>query len=341
LKTAVLLSGGVDSTMAAYLLKQQGHEIIGMTMINWDEEVAAKAREAAKWLGVEHHIIDLRDRFARQVVAYFCSTYEEGHTPNPCVFCNQYIKFGCLLDKAGEMGCDYVATGHYARVKFNSHLNEYELLKGFDPHKDQSYFLYRLSQAQLARVLFPLGEMRKTEVISMASALGVPVVKAVKYKESQEICFISGDYRHFLRERISFAPGDIVDREGNILGRHKGLPFYTIGQRKGLGVSGGRPLYVTDMDREHNRLILGEAKYLLKLKLNLTDVHFISQRGLSLPLQVEAKIRYAAQPATAWLSNDQKGWSLEFETPQRAITPGQSAVFYHGDKVLGGGIIAE
>lgn len=336
MKTAVLLSGGVDSTMAAYLLKQRGHEIIGLTMINWDEEVAAKAKEAAEWLGIEHHITDLRDRFSDQVIEYFCTTYEKGHTPNPCVLCNQYIKFGLLLDMAREIGCEYVATGHYAQIEFNSNLNEYQLLKGIDPQKDQSYFLYRLSQAQLARIVFPLGEMHKTEVINKASALSVP---AARSKESQEICFVSGDYRDFLQDRISFEPGNIIDREGNLLGRHKGLPFYTIGQRKGLGVSGGRPLYVIDMDREQNRLILGEDKYLLKSRVILTDLHFISQQVISLPLKVETKIRYASKPSLARLSNNQNGWMLEFDTPQRAITPGQSAVFYLGDRVVGGGII--
>lgn len=336
MKIAVLMSGGVDSTVAAILLKEQGYDIIGLTMVNLDLSVADKAREVAESIGIEHKVIDLKEEFGQRVIDYFCKTYEMGATPNPCVECNKHIKFGALLDAALDFGADAVATGHYVRKEFNEKLNRYLIKKAHDLTKDQSYFLYGLTQEQLARSIFPLGEYTKSEVREIARQKGLKVAES---KESQEICFIEKDYRDFIIDKVAYKPGQFVDLQNNVLGEHKGLPFYTIGQRKGLGISAGRPIYVIDLDIENNRIIVDDEKYLMQNSLIAKDNNFIYIEELSHPMQVEVKIRYSANLALARIYPEGDLVKVEFETPQRAVTKGQSVVYYVGDYVLGGGII--
>jgi tRNA-specific 2-thiouridylase len=338
-KVAVLMSGGIDSTMAALLLKEQGYDISGLTMINWDSDAARAAAQAARFLGINHEVVDLQKVFYHQVIEYFYRSYEGGLTPNPCVKCNRYIKFGALLDYALKQGFDQVATGHYARLEWDEKRNRCLLKKGLDPRKDQSYFLYALKQEQLKQSLFPLGGLKKQEVKEMARELGIP---AVDKKESQEICFIKEDYRDFIKDQVEYQPGEMVDQEGRVLGQHQGLPFYTIGQRRGLGISTGRPVYVLDLDIRSNRLLVGEEKDLYQKQLLIGENNLIYLENIDEPIRVEAKIRYAHRAAPARLEKvqgDHERLQLTFEQEQRAITPGQSAVYYWGDYVLGGGTI--
>ncbi|HOQ09509.1 MAG TPA: tRNA 2-thiouridine(34) synthase MnmA [Syntrophomonadaceae bacterium] len=338
MKVAVLMSGGVDSSVSCLLLKEQGYEVEGLTMINWDPAVGEKAARVAAGIGVKHSIVDLRKEFKEQVVDYFCSSYQSTCTPNPCVECNRWIKFGALLEIARNRGYDMVATGHYARIHYHEASGRYHLLKGTDPSRDQSYFLYRLTQEQLAHILFPLGEMTKKQVRQLAARYGLAVAEE---PDSQEICFINGDYREFLREQgVALQPGEIVNMQGEVLGRHRGLTHYTIGQRKGLGISAGKPVFVVGMDPAANRLIVDDEYHLFRKELVSVDNNWIGIADLEQPLAVEAKIRSAARPAQAVIekiNNDQV--RVNFQEPQRAITPGQSVVFYQGDLVIGGGRI--
>ncbi|MBC7075601.1 MAG: tRNA 2-thiouridine(34) synthase MnmA [Syntrophomonadaceae bacterium] len=337
MKIAVLLSGGVDSFVASLLLKEQGYDVTGLTMINWNEAIAGKAARVARSIGIEHKLVDVRKIFQEKIVEYFCRAYERGDTPNPCVKCNKIIKFGVLLKAALDMGFDMVATGHYARIEFDDNRRRYLLKKASDISKDQSYFLYALNQEQLARILFPLGELKKKEVFEIAGKKDIAVWGE---KESQELCFVDGDYRGFLQDRgISFKPGEIVDLEGNVLGSHKGLPFYTVGQRRGLGISSGNPVYVVDKDFSGNRLIVGGENDLYRSELKTSENNFIYLEKLESPLEVEVKVRYKAQPAPAVICMEGKDVKAEFTIPQRAVTQGQSAVYYLGDYVFGGGII--
>lgn len=338
MRVAVLMSGGVDSTAACLLLKQQGYQVGGLTMINWDASIAEKASRAAAELGIPHEVIDLRDKFKDLVIDYFCRTYSEGRTPNPCVECNRWIKFGSLLELAQARGYDKVATGHYARVDYDQSTRRYRLKRGIDPVKDQSYFLYRLDQEQLSKILFPLGEMTKEQVKSLARDHGLAVAQE---KESQEICFITGDYRDFLKSQDAVSlPGQIISRDGQILGRHQGLTRYTIGQRKGLGVNAGRPVFVVEIDAAHNQLVVDDEKYLFLDQFYAIDTNWIAIPDLLEPMTIEAKIRSAARPAAAAIFPHEKGKiRVKFEQPQRAVTPGQSVVFYQGDMVIGGGQI--
>jgi len=330
------MSGGVDSTVAALLLKEQGHEVTGLTMINWNTEAATQAADVAAVLDIPHMVVDLQQQFQEKVIKYFTDTYERGQTPNPCVVCNRFIKFGSLLDYALDLGFDMVATGHYARIQYDDTRKRYLLKKGKDLSKDQSYFLYSLHQKQLGHTLFPLGELSKQEIRNIARERNLKVAES---KDSQEICFIAGDYRDFLQGKLQFKPGQVVDLQGNILGEHRGLPFYTVGQRKGLGISGGRPLYVVALDIENNRLTLDDSKHLYRGSLIASNNNFIYHENLDSPLPVEARIRYRAANAPALLTPQGDKVLLEFDNPQRAITPGQSVVYYLGDYVLGGGII--
>lgn len=336
MKIGVLVSGGVDSAAAALLLQQAGHQVVAITMINWHSNIVAQAAQVAGSLGIEHHVIDVRQQFASSIIENFCSTYQTGATPNPCVMCNELLKFGHLLEYAQALGCDKIATGHYARVERKQN-GKWALKKGLDLGKDQSYFLYRLTQPQLSAVVFPLGDLSKDrarEIVRMRDLHGA------HSEESQEICFISGDYREFLLNRVAYRAGDFVDKTGRVLGRHRGIPFYTIGQRRGLGLNTGMPMYVLDIDETTNRVVVGPESDLYTSALMAVSVSNTSPGLLLDGLHVRAKIRYRAPEAEAKLTVRSTGLQVSFAEPQRAVTRGQSVVFYSDDEVLGGGIIA-
>jgi tRNA-specific 2-thiouridylase len=347
-KVAVALSGGVDSSAAALLLKEADYEVVGVHMRLWDspsfDYQAQRAENICRLLDIPYHQVDLQKEFESCVVDYFCQEYQQGRTPNPCVACNQRIKFGLLLDKALSLGADYLATGHYAKVE-HSH-DGHRLLKAADTSRDQSYFLYTLTQEKLGHVLFPLGEHSRDEVKQMAKQAGLPTAT----KSSQDICFISQkNYGAFLSQRFSTLPGDIIDTQGRKLGQHQGIAFYTIGQRHGLGVSSGKPLYVIEIESESNRIVLGLEKELYSQKLTARKLSWISGKAPRESLTVKAKIRYKSKEAEAILvpprhceperSEGEAISDVHFTQPQKAVTPGQAIVFYNVDEVLGGGII--
>jgi len=344
------MSGGVDSSMAAALLSEQGYQVIGIMLRLWAEagpaanrcctpDAVADARRVADVLGIPFYVRDYKDVFKTTVVDYFTATYARGLTPNPCLVCNRHIRFGRFLDEALALDADYLATGHYARVR-RADDGAYQLLKGADPAKDQSYVLHRLGQAQLAHALFPLGDYQKSEVRDMAQARGLPVFNR---PDSQDLCFLgNGDYREFLSRHAPEAPqpGPIIDSRGHILGEHRGLPFYTIGQRKGLGIAAPQPLYVLDMEPSRNAIIVGTAEELGRYELTAADLSYVGGYPPSGPLRITAKIRYKATETLATLTPLPGNRAhVRFDAPQRDITPGQGVVFYRGDVVLGGGII--
>lgn len=344
------MSGGVDSSLAAALLKEAGYETIGITLQIWqpDEQAekdrfggccGAEAVEAAKAvahkLGILHYVLNFRDIFARMVIEDFCREYSRGKTPNPCIRCNQYIKFDALLEKARALGADFLATGHYARIERSG--DSYRLLKAVDPAKDQSYFLYTLGQRQLERLLMPIGDFRKTEVRKKAAALGLPTAAR---RESQDICFIpDNDYRSFVTKNIALQPGDIVDTRGNLLGRHKGLALYTVGQRQGLGLASGSRLYVVKLDADANRVVAGTDDQLYSDRLTAVNLSWVSGKAPRTPADITAKIRHRSTEATARLILADDTAEVRFSQPQRAVTPGQAVVFYRDEEVLGGGTI--
>jgi tRNA-specific 2-thiouridylase len=337
-KVAVALSGGVDSSAAALLLKKAAYEVIGMHMRLWAsprfDYQAHRAENICRILDIPYHQVDLQKEFESCVVDYFCWEYQQGRTPNPCVACNQHIKFGLLLDKALSLGADYLATGHYAKVE-HSH-DGHRLLKAKDIGRDQSYFLYTLTQEKLGHVLFPLGEHSRGEVKQMAKRAGLPTAT----RSSQDICFISQkNYGAFLSQRFSTLPGDIVDTQGKILGQHQGIAFCTIGQRHGLGLASGKPLYVIRIEPESNRILLGPEKELYSQKLTTQKLNWISGKAPREPITVKAKIRYKSKEAEAILFFRDDSVDVHFTQPQKAVTPGQAIVFYNADEVLGGGII--
>jgi tRNA-specific 2-thiouridylase len=337
-KVAVALSGGVDSSVAALLLKEAACEVIGIHMRLWNtpdfERQAHRAEDICRVLAIPYHEIDLQKEFESCVVDYFCREYGQGRTPNPCVVCNHYVKFGLLLDTALSLGADYLATGHYARV---DHSREgRRLLKAADASRDQSYFLYTLTQERLGRVLFPLGERSKDEVRQMAKQAGLPAVT----RSSQDICFISQkNYGIFLSQRFATMSGDIVDTQGKKLGQHRGISFYTIGQRRGLGLASDKPLYVIRIEPESNRIVLGPDKELYSQKVAARKLSWISGTAPREPLTVRAKIRYKSREAEATLFPSGDTLDVHFAQPQKAVTPGQAIVFYNLDEVLGGGTI--
>lgn len=359
MKKKVLLgmSGGVDSSVAAYLLQEQGYEVIGMTMKLWNDDRFKKtdadgkeisgyadAKLIAEKLGIKFQVINFEKSFKKHVMDYFVKAYIEGETPNPCVACNKHVKFGDLYDKAQQLGCDYIATGHYAKVEKNEQTGFYELKTAATDKKDQTYALYNLKQEQLARTLFPVGEYTKDEIRAIAAKIGMEVSNK---PDSQEICFIPDDnYVRFLDENTqkckSTLPGDFVDKDGKKLGKHKGIVHYTIGQRKGLGVTFGKPTYVIDIDAKHNRVVLGDNDDLFSKILIADSVNLIpfNLNDLKKPRKIQAKIRYSAKPAEAYLSKyDVDKIKIEFTEAQRAITKGQSVVIYNDDVVVGGGVI--
>ena len=356
-KQRVLLgmSGGVDSSVAGYLLREQGYEVIGVTMKVWPQDcisraedkccgpqAIADARGVAHSLGIPHYVVDEADQFERLVIDYFSSEYQAGRTPNPCVMCNEKLKFGNLWSKAAVLGCDYIATGHYAVIEH--HGDRAVLRKGIDLRKDQSYFLFSLRQPQLQRALTPLGTMRKPQIREIAHSLGLKVADKT---DSQEICFVPGnDYKAFLRSHLGeneFHRGEIYDLNGNFVGEHDGLELFTIGQRKGLPGGSLLPRYVVDLDPETNRVIVGDADDLIcdEFEIDRVTWHPVAAgTDRSRPFDATVKIRYNHPGALASVTPLEPNRAcIRLQEPQRAVTPGQAAVFYDRDVVLGGGWI--
>ncbi|WP_304205503.1 tRNA 2-thiouridine(34) synthase MnmA [Peptostreptococcus russellii] len=341
------MSGGVDSTVAAYLLREEGYEVVGATMKLWVPEnientAIVDAKKMADKLGLEHHVIDLEDKFKSTVVKHFIDGYYEGSTPNPCIFCNKHIKFDLMFDVADELGCQYIATGHYCRIIKNEETSKYELIKAVTDKKDQSYMMYNLNQEKLSRILFPIGEYDKSEIREIAEKVGLEVYNK---PDSQDICFIpDGDYEKFLEKYSGRKDkkGKFVDSKGNEIGNHQGITRYTIGQRKGLGITFGKPVYVIDINGKDNTVTLGVNNDLFKNELIARDVNFLdfSVKELDKPLEVQAKIRYSSSLSDALVTKiDNNRVKVVFKDSQRAITKGQSVVFYEGNKLIGGGVI--
>jgi tRNA-specific 2-thiouridylase len=361
-RVVVAMSGGVDSSVAAALLKEQGYEVVGITMCfsavggsasggNLADIMRRKpaccgikaiedARRVAHKLGIRHYVLNMQKSLEKWVIRDFLKEYLRGRTPNPCVRCNQFLKFDILLKKALQLDAKFLATGHYARIVRSARFQVqcFLLKKAKDKTKDQSYFLYRLNQSQLKHILFPLGEYTKNEVRQLARKLDLPVAEKLA---SQEICFLPSDnYREFLKARVNtgIKPGFIVDKEGKILGQHKGIAFYTIGQRQGLGIARGYPIYIAEINSRNDRITIGNKNEVCKREFLIKEPHFIL-RAIQKKVAARIKIRYNHKEAWAQIMPAGKGLRVCFKKPQFAITPGQSAVFYDKDVVLGGGII--
>jgi len=347
-RVVVAMSGGVDSSVAAALLKEQGYEVIGLTMcFNLAEKNDDKpsccglagiedARSVCQKLRIRHYVLNLNKDFYQEVIQNFYQEYLSGRTPNPCVRCNQFIKFGILLKKAINLGVQFLATGHYARILKST--QGYLLKKAVDRKKDQSYFLYSLTQAQLKHVIFPLGNFTKSKVRQLAFDFGL---KVAAKQDSQEICFLpDGKYGDFIKAKGqgNVKPGNFVDKNGNILGLHQGVAFYTIGQRHGLGVVAGYPLYVTQINVQDNRVSLGRRQEVYKSEFIIKKGHFLSKPPKK-KIEIKVRIRYNHKEALATVYPGKNKQKVIFKRPQFAVTPGQSAVFYNKDTVLGGGVI--
>lgn len=349
-KVVVAMSGGVDSSVAAALLKEQGYEVVGMMLRLWSEpgkedsnrcctpDSMAQARRVAAKLDIPFYVLDAKDVFRNTVVQYFLDGYARGETPNPCLVCNRQIRWTFLLDHALALGADCMATGHYVRVRREE--TGYQLLRAVDRSKDQSYVLHVLNQEKLSRALFPVGDYPKPEIRQIAEKYGLPTATR---KDSQDLCFLAGeDYRGFLQRNAAemLRPGEIVTREGVAVGQHHGLANYTIGQRKGLGLASPVPLYVLGKDAATNTLVVGTQEELGLRELTARDVNWVSGRVPDGPFRAEVKIRYTAREAEALVTPLSEGGArVRFDVPQRDITAGQAAVFYQGDLLLGGGII--
>ena len=346
------MSGGIDSTVAAILLQEQGYELVGATFRTFDpptvssanpspkscasEQSIIDAQEMAQKLGFEHHILDFRDTFREHVIANFVDEYAHGRTPNPCVLCNSHIKWGKLMQAAEQYGCNYIATGHYAQIA--EHRGHTYLKNAVDTHKDQTYFLWMLTEENLRHTLFPLGGLTKTEVRQIALDHGF--VALSKKAESQEICFVpNNDYRTFLAEQgVSVAQGEYIDNQGKVLGMHQGFCHYTIGQRKGLGIALGAPKFVTKIDAETNRVTLGDRDDLLTTQARIADVRIRDWEWLQESPSIQARIRYKS-PAVDAVLDASSDSQVTFASPVWGVTPGQSLVMYKDNLVIGGGII--
>jgi len=354
-RVLLAMSGGVDSSVAAFLLQQNGCEVIGITLKMWsyektyhgktgahsDCDFISDAQNLAEKLGIEHHLVDIQDEFEKTVIQNFVDEYFAGRTPNPCVLCNPAMKFGTLFHYANLLGCEKVATGHYLRLKNEN--GRFFVSRGKDIAKDQSYVLWKMSQEQLSRCIFPLGEFTKEEVKTLAQSFGISSI--AEKRESYDVCFIpNGDYRSFLQMHSpdvceGLRGGVICDKNGKWLGKHRGYPFYTIGQRKGLEVAVGHPIYVTQLDPENNKVILGEKEDLLSQTLWVTDTHISKYEKLPENYRALVRIRYKDAGAMATIVPEGEKLRCDFDTPVSAVTPGQSAVFYEGEDVVGGGVI--
>lgn len=351
-RVVVAMSGGVDSSFTAHLLLERGYEVFGAAMKVWNRGDSGSssqwcgldhiedARKVAQHLGIKFYVIDVVKEFEKLVINYFCQEYYQGRTPNPCIICNQKVKFGILWSKFKGFGADYIATGHYAKIEYSAEGKRYLLKRGRSVKKEQSYFLFSLSQDQLASALFPLGDYTKEEVYREVDRLGLPVCGK---RESQEVCFIpGGDCGDFIRARSlkAIQPGVIINTRGEVLGKHSGIPFFTVGQRKGLKICAGKPLYIVAINRAENKVIVGSENDLYQSELTATGVNWIACEGIDTPRRVIAKIRYNHEGSEAMVYPHSEGKvRVEFFKPQRAIAPGQAIVFYESDVVLGGGWI--
>jgi tRNA-specific 2-thiouridylase len=349
-RVVVAMSGGVDSSVAAALLKEQGYDVVGLMLKLWSDGESGRAnrcctpadvdaaRVVANQLGIPFYLINIADSFKSTVVDYFIDEYSAGRTPNPCLMCNRHIRYELLLNKALSLGAQYLATGHYARVRQVD--GEYQLLRGVDPQKDQSYVLSVLGQKELAHALWPLGEMTKPQVRAVAVRRGLAVAEKV---ESQDLCFLAnGDYRDFLTRHApagSIRPGEIRDTSGKVLGQHRGLPFYTIGQRKGIGLAASKPLYVIMLDAAENAVVVGTEDELGRRECSARDMHYVSGEAPIESFRASVKIRYKARDAAAIVHPHGGIAHVEFAEAQRDITPGQGLVLFDGEQVIGQGFI--
>lgn len=354
-RVVIGMSGGVDSSVAAALLKERGYEVIGVTMRLWDGEningcisestccslsAVEDARRVCDKLDIEYHVLDFRKEFSEKVIDYFTAEYIHGRTPNPCIACNKFLKFDAMAKKAMILNAKHVATGHYARIEKDPSSGRYLLKRAKSDAKDQTYALYNLTQEQLSKTLMPLGDFKdKHEVRKYAESLGLVTAKK---PDSQEICFVpDNDYAAFIKRRLGSLPeeGNFVDLKGNILGRHKGIVNYTVGQRKGLGTAFGKPMFVIRIDAARNEIVLGEQGTEFSDTLYAENANFIPFDTIDRPIRAEAKIRYSARPSPGTVSMEGERMKIVFDKPQRAITPGQAVVLYDGDTVLGGATI--
>jgi tRNA-uridine 2-sulfurtransferase len=348
-RVLVAMSGGVDSATTAALLKEQGFDVIGVTMQLWDYGDAEggccsvddvrDARRVADQIGIKHYVVNYMDKFKEYIVSDFINKYMGGKTPSPCVLCNEYMKFDFLMKRALELGADFMATGHYARIVYDDINEIYYLQKAVDKNKDQSYFLFTLKQKELAKILFPLGDKKKDEVREIAENLNL---KVARKPDSQGVCFITGkSYKDFLKSHMNTSnkSGEIVDTGGNVIGHHEGIFSYTVGQRRGLGIAKGKPLYVVNIDTKNNRVIVGSEQEIYSRSLSVNNISWVSDIIYE-DMYVSAKIRYRHKENDAKIQLKRYDEAIvNFNEPQRAITPGQAIVFYNHDRVIGGGWI--